>query len=96
MRQPTRAIEALAQIISPGERNDNKRWIKLRDALNLSKPYLMVITEHSKGPRHGNYFEPRTVPDEDIRMRAWTIMNRFLEYRKRGAIGLPLSEFPLL
>jgi hypothetical protein len=91
-----RAIEALAQIVSPEEKNDSQRWKNLRQALNLSQAYLMVVTEHSKGPRHGSYFEAATVSDQEIQIRAWKVMNRFFEYQKRGDKPLPISEFPLL
>jgi hypothetical protein len=88
-----RAIETLSQIVSPGERSDRKSWINLRQALNLSTSYLMGITEESKGPRHGSHFERQVLSDGEIQIRAWTVMNRFLEYRKRGAVPLPVSEF---
>jgi hypothetical protein len=28
--------------------------------------------------------------------RSWIVMNRFLEFKKRGDEALPLSDFPLL
>jgi hypothetical protein len=32
----------------------------------------------------------------EISRRAWVIMNRFFEYKKRNAGSLPLADFPPL
>jgi hypothetical protein len=89
-------IERLTHIISPGAEK-KQRWQNLRTALQLTENYLKLITEVSKGPRHGN---PERLVLEDVleaRRRAWTVMNRFLEFRKRrNNAPLPLSDFPLL
>jgi hypothetical protein len=90
-----RAVEGIVQLISPGKES-RQRWINLRQVLNLTENHLMPITETSKGPRHGNYFETSSIPLVEVRYRAWTVMNRFLEYRKRGNTPLPISEFPPL
>lgn len=71
-------------------------WPTMRDRLNVSESYVKFITENSKGPRHGDVIG-MTFPTihESVR-RSWIIMNRFLEFKKRGERNLPLSEFPLL
>jgi hypothetical protein len=69
----------------------------MRAALNATKPYVQSITEMSHGTRHGDWSTERS--EEEARKtteRAWILMNRFLEYRKRGDQSLPLTDFPLL
>jgi hypothetical protein len=90
-----RAVEAMRHLIAPNEQ-PKKAWPKLRDALNVSEDYLKLITDVSTGPRHG---DPTHIPGTtttEITRRAWQIMNRFLEYKKRNSGPLPLAEFPLL
>lgn len=92
------AIEGIGRLISPNEDDANKRWIKLRTALNLSKGYVQLISDASKGPRHANITDIFTTTQQvaEARKRAWTIMNRFLEYRRRSVSNLPEEEFPVL
>jgi len=58
------------------------RWLALREHLQISRSYLQRIT--------------RASTQTDVIDQAWIVMDRFLEYRKRGGQPLPLSEFPLL
>jgi hypothetical protein len=91
-----RAIEGLRHAMcgNAGDRND--QWKQFRTNLNLSLDYLMLITGTSASGRHGDgQYIPGTVTEE-IMKRSWTIMNRFLEFKKRGGQPLPLSEFPVL
>jgi hypothetical protein len=92
-----RAIEAIKQAISRAGRPP-KRYSLLRDALNVDDTYINPVEEESKGPRHGDYHRPPVVPlsDAEIRQRAWRVMNRFLEFRKRGNLPLTSPEFDLL
>lgn len=90
-----RAIEALRHIIAPNQPR-GQAWRTLRGALNVSEDYLRMITDVSTGPRHG---DPTHVPGTtttEITRRAWIIMNRFFEYKKRNAGSLPLAQFPIL
>jgi hypothetical protein len=68
----------------------------MRDSLNIDQPYLEFITEHSKGPRHGDVKGSTFSATRETIKRSWIVMNRFLEFRKRGNRPLSLSEFPLL
>jgi len=90
-----RAIERLRHLVAPGTpRKDS--WESLRQNLNIDRKYLEFVTVHSTGPRHG---DPEHIPGTittEVTQRAWKIMNRFLEFRKRGNVPLQLSEFPLL
>lgn len=90
-----RAIEGLRQIMSP-DTKDSAAWKLMRESLNVDEAYLKLITGNSKGPRHGGTAHvPGTVTSE-VTKRAWNVMNRFLEYKKRKDTPLPESEFPML
>jgi hypothetical protein len=92
----TRAIETIRNYFIPpgGSRKDG--WMPMRKALNVSQEYVTSITNLSRGPRHGDYYEMPTQKVRDACEKTWMLMNRFLEYRKRGNQPLPLSEFCLL
>jgi hypothetical protein len=91
-----RAIEGLRNLVIPGDGDRKQSWPVFRAALNVDQTYIEFITDLSKAPRHGD----RTfVPDREVEettKRSWILMNRFLEYRRRGSQPLPPSEFPLL
>jgi hypothetical protein len=90
-----RAIERLRNLIAPNRSRKNG-WSDLRQSLQIDRNYLEFITTHSEGPRHGDPTHiPGTVTTEVTR-RSWVIMNRFLEFRKRGGSPLSISEFPML
>jgi hypothetical protein len=92
-----RAIEAIRLLITPHQTGDRKQgWAAMRQSLNLDQEYLSFITDQSKGPRHGDM---KNIGFPEIREtieRSWIVMNRFLEFKKRGDQRLPLTEFPLL
>ena len=92
-----RAIERLRHSIAPNEPIRRKQWEKLGELLQLDESYTKLIRDTSTAPRHG---DPSHIPGHilnDIAIRAWTIMNRYLEFRKRGGVqALPVSDFPLL
>jgi len=90
-----RAIERLRHLIAPGIPR-KKSWLHLRQNLHIDQNYLEFVTTHSTGARHG---DPEFISGEvttEVARRSWIIMNRFLEFRKRGNQALPESEFPLL
>jgi hypothetical protein len=90
-----RVIETIRNyFIPPGQRRKHG-WAPMREALNISQQFLERITDAARGPRHGDWPRaPHFFPP--LREMAWQVMNRFLEYRKRGNQLLPDSEFPLL
>jgi hypothetical protein len=91
-----RAIEGLRKLLVPVDPSRKLGWAALQQNLNIERSYRELITDTSTGPRHGDRTDvPETVAQEVIE-RSWAIMNRFLEYRKRGNQPLPISEFPLL
>lgn len=91
-----RAVEAIAHQISPGERKKTKRWKRLQETLQVTWQYTRQITDISRGPRHGELVEPLNADQLEARRKAWILMGRFLEFRRRGRNALPIAEFPLL
>lgn len=90
-----RVIDGINRLISP-RRGRKVAWPLMQQALNLSQAFLEPISELAKGPRHGDMaFIPGNKANE-ITRRTWIIMNRFLEYRKRGNHQLKAPEFPNL
>ncbi|MGH6889808.1 MAG: hypothetical protein ACREHF_11545 [Rhizomicrobium sp.] len=91
-----RVVEGIKNLMSPDETDDKRAWQAMRDALNIEREYLVLITESSTNARHGRGERRGGLLLSEITLRAWTVMNRYLEYWKRGNGRLPLSEFPLL
>jgi len=89
-----RAIEGLRTLIAPGPRR--QAWPTFRNALQLSEAYLGLILDNSTETRHGNRVRVTGAITTEIVRRSWSVMDRFLEYKKRGDRPLPQSEFPLL
>lgn len=90
-----RVIEGLRKLIAP-EKDRSKAWPIMRASLNIEQTYLTYVTDLSTAPRHG---DREWIPGPTVieaTKRAWIVMNRFLEFRKRGNQPLPLAEFPLL
>jgi hypothetical protein len=90
-----RCIERLRTVMTPGTDRD-RAWAQFRSNLQLSREYLNLITHHATGPRHGDPTFISPAITREIIQRSWIIVNRFLVYRMRGSIQLPLSEFHLL
>jgi hypothetical protein len=91
-----RVVEAIRIMIAPPGTPPKQAWPILRGTLHLGEEYLKLITDQSTSPRHGGSDRPDGSINTVLVMRCWTIMNRFLEFRKRGNKALPMSEFPLL
>jgi hypothetical protein len=90
-----RAMEGLRHVIAPSL-EPKHGWVKMREALQIDRSYLEYITNISTGRRHADPEHISGSVRHEITIRAWTIMNRFFEYLKRGSQPLPLSEFPTL
>jgi len=96
-----RALEGIRIMIAPEFKNKEKEkgWEQLRLTLNCSQTYIQFITEPSKGPRHADQRDVKSLSNStllELVSRMWILMNRFLEFKKRGGQPLPESEFPLL
>lgn len=92
-----RVIDAVRNKIAPAGGSLASSWELLRKNLNVSKAYLQTISDASKLPRHG----VRGLMEGDIQVeiltRAWTMMFRYLEFRRRGGSDpLPPDVFPFL
>ena len=71
-----------------------REWAFMQENLNLSEGYLKFITNLSRGPRHGVVGPVRVDDIQQVRIHAWTVASRFIEFRKRGNVKLPVLEFP--
>jgi hypothetical protein len=91
-----RVLEGLRNLMTPTGMSRDKGWPIVRQNLQMDRAYLEFITGYSKGPRHGDRSHIPGDITMDIVGRTWTIMNRFLEFKKRGSQPLPLAEFPML
>lgn len=90
-----RAIERIRHQIASPNASDSEAWKQMREALHIDRPFLQMITDISRAPRHGGRgYIPGTVTAETLR-RSWLIMNRYIEFLKRGN-QLPQDDFPLL
>jgi hypothetical protein len=91
-----RVLDSIRRMISPSETNQIRGWAAMQTALNISRDYQEWVSKLSAQPRHGDrgYIAP---PDtESALKRTWAIMNRFLEYRRRGGGPLQPPDFPIL
>lgn len=91
-----RAVEGIRHMVADEGLSIVDAWGQMRARLNLDRTYIQPVTSHSVDHRHGkkDYITPEIY--RDVMVRSWTIMNRFLEYRKRGNQTLPLTDFPVL
>jgi len=91
-----RAIERLRHLVATPGAPVYQAWEEMRNALQLDRSFLQLITDASAQPRHG---DPAHIPGattKEIVRRSWIIMDRHLESRIRGNIPLPTTDFPLL
>jgi hypothetical protein len=91
-----RALDGLRKIMEPPGASVDTSWTTIRQNLNLSKPYLKLISDTSTDPRHGDRTHIPGTTVNEVLGRTWAVMSRFIEFRLRGNKPLPESEFPLL
>ena len=89
-----RAVESVRTLIAPGKRGSG--WSLMQSTLNLTEAYVRPITKLSEAPRHGDRAWISHEPIEDVIERSWIIMDRFIEWRRKGENPLPLDRFPIL
>jgi hypothetical protein len=91
-----RVIETIRNYFIPAGAHWDAGWEPMRTALNISRQFLDRIMDEALNPRHGHWPQaPYVAPP--LRQMTWQVMNRFLEYRTRGAAQpLPVAEFSLL
>jgi hypothetical protein len=91
-----RAIDGIRNLMVPAGGDRKQSWLLMRQNLNVAESYLTFLTNVSIAPRHGDRTHiPGSVVTETVE-RSWIIMDRFLEFRKRGNCPLPIDRFPLL
>lgn len=71
-------------------------WKIMHDTIRVDEAYLKLITDHSMAPRHGRQFTHQGEINTEISKRAWIVVDRYIEFKKRGRQPLTLVEFPLL
>jgi hypothetical protein len=90
-----RVVDRIRRIIAP-TLDGTRAWEEMHRALNVARPYQEWISKQSTGSRHGDStFVPGDICSESLR-RTWAIMNRCIEYRKRGNKPLTPPDFPQL
>jgi hypothetical protein len=89
-----RVLDALRNLITSNP-NRKQAWKEMRQVLQISEGYMEWVSAESTSPRHGVPGRETRIKQEVIK-RTWNVMNRFLEYRKRGNHPLSSSDFPLL
>jgi hypothetical protein len=90
-----RVLDGIRRMIAPGVPTKNG-WAAMQTALNIDPQYQRFISNTSADPRHA---DRSFIPGEtatDIVTRTWTIMNRFIAYKKGGGTQLTPPEYPLL
>src|SRR5262249_22644868 len=89
-----RAMEAATQLVSPPGTSRFNSMLNFYNHLNLSPDFVKLITEtHRTQGADGELAEDVR---KEITRRSWAVMNRLLEFRKRGSQPLPVSDFPTL
>ncbi len=91
-----RAIEGLRSILVPDDPYRNEGWKQMRMVLRLERSYIDFVIKASAKPRHGDKTFTGQGQAQEILEHSWEIMNRFLEFRKRGSVPLPEAQFSIL
>lgn len=91
-----RATEAVRRMISPSDSDPKKAWARMRLALNIDRTYLEFLTKHSTDPRHGNRVQIDGATNQELCIRAWNVMNRYLAFRLGGSRNLTGPQYPHL
>jgi hypothetical protein len=91
-----RVLDSLRKSVAPGL-EPKKGWEVLKGIVNVEGDYMAWVSEYSKNSRHGDRTMniSKDVIDE-MGTRTWNVVNRMIEFRKRGNQPLPLDQFPSL
>jgi hypothetical protein len=90
-----RVMDGIKHYIAPDEKYDKNSWRRMQNTLNIDESYIKKITDASRDARRGKI--PVLTNQDPILERSGAIMNRFIEYLKRGGSQpLPIAEFPSL
>jgi hypothetical protein len=89
-----RVMDGLRKLIAPGD--PKKAWPLFRNEMHVDEAYTKLVSDNSTEHRHGGHLRIDGPTTTEILKRTWIVMNRFLEFRKRGNKPLPVAEFPVL
>jgi hypothetical protein len=92
-----RVVDTIKHLITPAPGTSEKqKWKNMHDCLNTTQSYIKHVTTSSREHRHGKP-DPKTGDElTEIVKRTWTVMDRFLHYKKRGDARLSKDAHPLL
>lgn len=91
-----RVLDSLRKAVAPAVK-PIKGWAILQGIVNADDAYMKFVSDISTDPRHGDRTAGTSSRDvAETMRRTWEVMNRFIEYRKRGSQPLSLTEFPML
>jgi hypothetical protein len=90
-----RAIDGIRRLITPNP-GDDRGWPAMRAALNVDRPFLSYVMDLSKDQRHGHRPDLPNDQSRELIRRAWQVVNRYIELRKRDNHPLSAPDFPLL
>lgn len=90
-----RAIETIRRSMSPNAKVP-EQWRIFRENLHLERSYIDPIIDQSANPRHGDPFIYSPQEIDLTLVKTFEIMNRYLEFLKRGQRPLPIEDFPIL
>lgn len=91
-----RALDGMKNFIAGEGVSKSQAWKAIRDTLNLSEPYLKMITDISTDNRHGWVRRINGEQATESARRSWVVADRFLHYLKSGRTPLNLELFPIL
>lgn len=91
-----RAIEGIRVLLTPTGADRKQGWAIMRENLRVDAAYLTFITDHSMAARHGDRAHKSGAVTTEIVRRSWSLMNRYLEFKKGGNRPLPPDRFPIL
>jgi hypothetical protein len=92
-----RVVDTIKHLITPVSGiSENQKWKNMHSCLNTTESYIKHITTSSREHRHGKS-DPKTGDElTEIIKRTWTVMDRFLLYKKQGDARLSKDAHPLL
>jgi hypothetical protein len=91
-----RALAGLKELFEHADADEDRALERMRQALRIDAPYLNYVTGVIRAAHNGHDSYVVGEASTESTRRAWTIMNRYFEYLKRGEVPLPEGEFPTL
>ncbi|CAN5312448.1 hypothetical protein BH09PSE2_BH09PSE2_06530 [soil metagenome] len=71
-------------------------WKMMREHLNVDRAYVSLLSDRSKGPRHGQReYSPGPLVNT-IAERSWTLIGRYLAWLQGGKVPLAEGSHPRL